>query len=54
MYSFDHIFDKVHLHYGDMVDSSNLVSIVAKVKPDEVLTGFYMNYEWIMITKFRC
>merc|ERR1712137_923958 len=32
----DHIFDKVHLHYGDMVDSSNLVSIVAQVKPDEV------------------
>eukprot|EP00929_Paragymnodinium_shiwhaense_P088310 TRINITY_DN485_c0_g1_i6.p1 TRINITY_DN485_c0_g1~~TRINITY_DN485_c0_g1_i6.p1 ORF type:complete len:358 (-),score=96.04 TRINITY_DN485_c0_g1_i6:242-1315(-) len=32
----DHIFDKVHLHYGDMVDSSNLVSIVTKVKPDEI------------------
>mmetsp|Transcript_43853 Transcript_43853/g.91274 ORF Transcript_43853/g.91274 Transcript_43853/m.91274 type:complete len:357 (+) Transcript_43853:70-1140(+) len=32
----DHIFDKVHLHYGDLVDSSNLVSIMAKVKPDEV------------------
>merc|ERR1711879_246904 len=32
----DHIFDKVNLHYGDMVDSSNLVSIIAKVKPDEV------------------
>jgi len=32
----DHIFDKVHLHYGDMVDSSNLVSIMAKIKPDEI------------------
>lgn len=32
----DHIFDKVHLHYGDMVDSSNLVSIVTNVKPDEI------------------
>jgi len=32
----DHIFDKVHLHYGDLVDSSNLVSIMASVKPDEV------------------
>jgi len=31
-----HIFDKVHLHYGDLVDSSNLVSIMAKVRPDEV------------------
>jgi GDPmannose 4,6-dehydratase len=32
----DHIFDKVHLHYGDLVDSSNLVSIMASVRPDEV------------------
>jgi len=32
----DHIFDKVHLHYGDLVDSSNLVSIMARVRPDEV------------------
>jgi len=32
----DHIFDKVHLHYGDLVDSSNLASIMAKVKPDEI------------------
>lgn len=32
----DHIFDRVHLHYGDLVDSSNLVSIMAKVRPDEV------------------
>jgi len=32
----DHIFDKIQLHYGDMVDSSNLAAIMAKVKPDEV------------------
>jgi GDPmannose 4,6-dehydratase len=32
----DHIFDKVNLHYGDLVDSSNLASIMAKVKPDEI------------------
>merc|ERR1711985_208677 len=32
----DHIFDKVTLHYGDMVDSSNLVSIISKTKPDEI------------------
>lgn len=32
----DHIFDKVHLHYGDLVDSSNLAAIVAKVRPDEI------------------
>jgi len=32
----DHIFDKIHLHYGDLVDSSNLCSVMAKVRPDEV------------------
>jgi len=32
----DHIFDRVQLHYGDMVDSSNLASIMAKVRPDEI------------------
>jgi GDPmannose 4,6-dehydratase len=32
----DHIFDKVHLHYGDLVDSSNLAAVMAKVRPDEV------------------
>ena len=32
----DHIFSELHLHYGDMVDSSNLCSILAKVRPDEV------------------
>jgi len=32
----DHIFDSLHLHYGDMVDSSNLTSVLAKVRPDEI------------------
>jgi GDPmannose 4,6-dehydratase len=32
----DHIFDQVTLHYGDLVDSANLASIMANVKPDEV------------------
>lgn len=32
----DHIFDKVQLHYGDLVDSSNLASILSKVRPDEI------------------
>merc|ERR1712167_426731 len=31
-----HIFDKIQLHYGDMIDSSNLCSIIGKVKPNEV------------------
>merc|ERR1719152_1091844 len=32
----DHIFDKIQLHYVDMIDSSNLCAIVGKVKPDEI------------------
>merc|ERR1719261_1751737 len=32
----DHIFDKINLHYGDLVDSSNLCAIMAKVRPDEI------------------
>merc|ERR1712176_1529694 len=32
----DHVFGKMTLHYGDMVDSSNLSSLLAKIKPDEV------------------
>lgn len=32
----DHIFDKITLHYGDCVDSSNISAIIAKVRPDEI------------------
>merc|ERR1711881_557719 len=32
----DHIFDRMTLHYGDMVDSSNMSALMAKIKPDEV------------------
>jgi GDPmannose 4,6-dehydratase len=32
----DHIFDKLHLHYGDMLDPLSLRTIVGKAKPDEV------------------
>mmetsp|Transcript_50377 Transcript_50377/g.110193 ORF Transcript_50377/g.110193 Transcript_50377/m.110193 type:complete len:374 (-) Transcript_50377:133-1254(-) len=32
----DHVFEKVKLHYGDMIDSSNLASIIGKVRPDEI------------------
>jgi GDPmannose 4,6-dehydratase len=32
----DHIYDKIHLHYGDLTDSTNLVRIVQLVKPDEI------------------
>ena len=32
----DHIFDKLTLHYGDLTDSTNLVSVIKKVEPDEI------------------
>ena len=39
----DHLFEEIHeknrrffLHYGDMTDSSSLLHIMQKVKPDEV------------------
>ena len=32
----DHIFDRLKLYYGDMTDTSSLISIVRDVDPDEV------------------
>lgn len=32
----DHIFDKLILHYGDLTDTMNIFTIIAKVKPDEI------------------
>ena len=32
----DHIYDQIHLHYGDLTDSGSIISLVQKIKPDEV------------------
>ena len=39
----DHLFKdlhekgtKLHLHYGDMTDSANLIKLVADIQPDEI------------------
>ena len=32
----DHVFNKIKLHYGDLTDSTNLVRVIQKVKPDEI------------------
>lgn len=32
----DHIYDKITLHYGDLTDSTNVISIIQKVKPTEI------------------
>ena len=32
----DHIYEKINLHYGDLTDSGSIISLVQKIKPDEV------------------
>ena len=32
----DHIYEKLHLHYGDLADSNNIVRVIQQVKPDEI------------------
>ena len=32
----DHIFDGITLHYGDLTDSTNIISVIQKVQPDEI------------------
>jgi len=32
----DHIYNRIHKHYGDMTDAGNLISLVQKIKPTEV------------------
>ena len=32
----DHIYDKINLHYGDLTDAGNLISLIQKIKPTEV------------------
>jgi GDPmannose 4,6-dehydratase len=33
----DHIFDKLHLHYGDLLDAMNIHNIIANVQPDYIV-----------------
>ncbi len=32
----DHIYNRLHLHYGDLTDSTNLVRVIQLVQPDEI------------------
>lgn len=32
----DHIYSQLHLHYGDLTDSTNLVRVIQQVQPDEI------------------
>jgi len=32
----DHIYQDIKLHYGDLTDSTNIISVIQKVQPDEI------------------
>ena len=35
-YRIDHIYDRIQLHYGDLTDSTNIVRVIQKVRPNEI------------------
>jgi GDPmannose 4,6-dehydratase len=32
----DHIFDRLHIHHGDLLDGSRVTNLIAKIQPDEI------------------
>jgi len=32
----DHIYEDLHLHYGDLADATNLIGVIKKIEPDEI------------------
>ena len=32
----DHIYEKIHLHYGDLTDATNIIGVIKKIEPDEI------------------
>jgi len=32
----DHIYKRIHLHYGDLTDATNLIGVIKKVEPHEI------------------
>ena len=32
----DKIYEDIHLHYGDLTDATNIISVIQKVQPDEI------------------
>ena len=45
----DHIYDQIQLHYGDLTDSGSIISLVQKIKPDEVYNLAAMSLSLIHI-----
>ena len=35
-YRIDQIYGMIHLHYGDLTDATNLISVIKKVEPNEI------------------
>ena len=40
----EHIYEKIHLHYGDVTDMGNIVSIISSVKPTEIYNFAAMSH----------
>ena len=40
----DHIFDRLHLHHGDITDAMNVFNIISKVKPCEIYNMAAMSH----------
>ena len=32
----DHIYNQIHLHYGDLTDATNLIGVIKTVEPHEI------------------
>lgn len=32
----DHIYERITLHYGDLTDTSNIINLIEKIRPDEI------------------
>ena len=32
----DHIYEDIHLHYGDLSDATNIIGVIKKIEPDEI------------------
>ena len=32
----DHIYEQIHLHYGDLNDATNIIGVIKKIEPDEI------------------
>ena len=32
----DHIYEQIHLHYGDLTDATNIIVVIKKIEPDEI------------------